>query len=123
MLAAAVEQKNGRQDDKNGVMPLTKKAPYNRRCARRRWIRGRGGRMLAAAVEQKNGRQEWRDALDKESPIQAVCGKAARTVLCGGREMKLASLPLPDEAMSLIGRAPRRRESSVEEDSTRRVVD
>jgi hypothetical protein len=28
------------------------------------------------------------------SPIQAVCGKAARTVLCGGRAMKRASLPL-----------------------------
>jgi hypothetical protein len=25
--------------------------------------------------------------LDKESPIQAVCGKAARTDLCGGREV------------------------------------
>ena len=33
--------------------------------------------------------------LDKESPIQAVCGKAARTVLCGGRAMKRTSLPLP----------------------------
>jgi putative tryptophan/tyrosine transport system substrate-binding protein len=32
--------------------------------------------------------------LDKQSPIQAVCGKAARTVLCGGRGMKRTSLPL-----------------------------
>jgi cytochrome c553 len=34
--------------------------------------------MLAARVEQKNGMTEdykkWRDALDKESPIQAGCG-------------------------------------------------
>jgi hypothetical protein len=44
-------------------------------------ICGRGGRMLAARVEQKNGMTEdykkWRDALDKESPIQAGCGRAA----------------------------------------------
>ena len=33
--------------------------------------------------------------LDIESPIQAVCGKAARTDLGGGRAMKRASLPLP----------------------------
>jgi hypothetical protein len=54
--------------------------------------------MLAARVEQKN-EQTRREkmvctTLDKESPIQAVCGKAARTVLCGGRAMKRASLPL-----------------------------
>src|SRR5262245_35840253 len=46
--------------------------------------------MLAARVEQRmksRARQKWRDVtLDKESPIQAVCGKAARTVLCGGRD-------------------------------------
>src|SRR5262245_63283133 len=35
-----------------------------------------------------------RDTLDKESPIQAVCGKAARTDLGGGRAMKRMSLPL-----------------------------
>jgi len=33
-------------------------------------------------------------SLDKESPIQAVCGKAARTDLGGGRAMKRTSLPL-----------------------------
>ena len=34
-------------------------------------------------------------SLCRHSPeVGAVCGKAARTVLCGGREMKLASLPL-----------------------------
>ena len=27
--------------------------------------------------------------------VGAVCGKAARTVLCGGRAVKRASLPLP----------------------------
>ena len=53
-----------------------------------------GTRMLAARVEQKNGMtkddKKWRDApLTKKAPykpikLQAVCGKAARTVLCGG---------------------------------------
>jgi hypothetical protein len=37
--------------------------------------------MLAARVEQKNGMtkdyKKWRDALDKESPIQAGCGRSA----------------------------------------------
>jgi hypothetical protein len=45
--------------------------------------------MLAARVEQKNGmtKQDKNDVipLDKESPIQAVCGKPARTDLRGGR--------------------------------------
>src|SRR5262245_30929502 len=37
----------------------------------------------------KQQHEKWRDArtLDNESPIQAVCGKAARTDLCGGREV------------------------------------
>src|ERR1700751_4156091 len=30
--------------------------------------------------------------------VGAVCGKAARTVLCGGRAMKRASLPLQEVA-------------------------
>src|SRR6516165_482391 len=46
--------------------------------------------------------KEWNDKarqkmalmlLDKESPIQAVCGKAARTDLGGGRAVKRAPLP------------------------------
>ena len=44
--------------------------------------------MLAARVEQKNGMTNDDKngvILDKESPIQAVCGKAACTDLCGGR--------------------------------------
>jgi hypothetical protein len=48
-------------------------------------ICGRGGRMLAARVEQKNGMTEdykkRRDALDKESPIQAGCGRSACPVI------------------------------------------
>jgi len=39
--------------------------------------------------------------LDKESPIQAVCGKAARTDLGGGRAVKRASLPLRGDAITL----------------------
>jgi hypothetical protein len=37
--------------------------------------------------------------------VGAVCGKAARTVLCGGRAMKSASLPLLKrrEFISLVG--------------------
>jgi hypothetical protein len=54
--------------------------------------------MPAARVEQRMKQQSTTKMasciLDKESPIQAVCGKAARTVLCGGRAMKSASLPL-----------------------------
>ena len=44
----------------------------------------------------KRQHEKWRDArtLDNESPIQAVCGKAARTDLGGGRAMKRTSLPL-----------------------------
>src|SRR5262249_61701355 len=38
--------------------------------------------------------------------VGAVCGKAARTVLCGGRAMKPASLPLQRrEFIALVGGA------------------
>src|SRR5207245_3452375 len=38
--------------------------------------------------------------------VGAVCGKAARTVLCGGRAMKRASLPLQRRAfITLLGGA------------------
>src|SRR6201981_608415 len=41
--------------------------------------------------------------------VGAVCGKAARTVLCGGRAMKRASLPLHRRAfISLLGGAAAR---------------
>ena len=48
--------------------------------------------MLAARVEQKNGmttaRQKWRDApLTKKAPYKPYAGIAARTDLCGGREV------------------------------------
>jgi len=39
----------------NGRLPSDHRAANHRRCARRRWICGRDGRMLAARVEQKNG--------------------------------------------------------------------
>src|SRR5262245_42607470 len=71
---------------------------------------GRDGRMLAARVEQKNEATKHEKNgvinLDKESPIQAVCGQAARTVLGGGRAMKRASLPLlRREFITLLGSA------------------
>src|SRR5262249_6603839 len=48
--------------------------------------------------------------------VGAVCGKAARTVLCGGRAMKRTSLPLHGAASSrssaLLRRGPSRRARS-----------
>src|SRR6266516_6852206 len=46
-------------------------------------------------------------SLRRHTPeVGAVCGKAARTVLCGGRAMKRASLPLQRrEFMALLGGA------------------
>src|SRR6266536_5271200 len=46
-------------------------------------------------------------SLRRHTPkVGAVCGKAARTVLCGGRAMKRASLPLRRrEFMALVGGA------------------
>src|SRR5262249_33990025 len=42
-----------------------------------------------------------RKTLCRHTPeVGAVCGKAARTVLCGGRAMKRASLPLRAPAAS-----------------------
>src|SRR5947209_11904904 len=60
---------------------------------------GRDGRTLATRVEQKNeatARTVRYGTLDNESPIQAVCGKAARTVLCGGRSV--TSVPTASRA-------------------------
>jgi hypothetical protein len=37
--------------------------------------------------------------------VGAVCGKAARTVLCGGRTVKRASLPLHKQFITLFGGA------------------
>jgi hypothetical protein len=46
-------------------------------------------------------------SLRRHTPeVGAVCGKAARTVLCGGRAMKRASLPLQRrEFLALLGGA------------------
>ncbi len=59
--------------------------------------------MLAARVEQKNEATKH----DKNGVMHPVCGKAARTVLGGGRAMKRASLPLLKrrEFITLIGGA------------------
>src|SRR5215831_258361 len=62
--------------------------------------------MLAARVEQRMKQQSTTCTLDSEGPIQAVCGKAARTVLCGGRAMKRTSLPLQRRGfITLLGGA------------------
>jgi hypothetical protein len=54
-------------------------------------ICGRNGKMLAARSNKKSIYKralKMAMPLDEESPIQAVCGKAAaRTVLCGGRAL------------------------------------
>src|SRR6266516_1506971 len=65
---------------------------------------GRDGRMLATRVEKKNeatAQTVRYGTLDNESPIQAVCGKAARTVLCGGRSV--TSVPTASGASSSCG--------------------
>jgi hypothetical protein len=68
---------------------LKESRPWPSLCATATVICGRDGRMLAARVEQRMKQQSTTKmawcTLDKESPIQAVCGKAARTVLGGGR--------------------------------------
>ena len=50
------------------------------------------GGGLASKTDHSSSLAEC--SLCRHTPeVGAVCGKAARTVLCGGREMKLASLP------------------------------
>src|SRR5262245_24285815 len=52
-----------------------------------------GGRL---APETEHPPSLAERALCRHTPeVGAVCGKAARTVLCGGRAMKRASLPRP----------------------------
>jgi hypothetical protein len=66
---------------------------------------GTKGNADARSTRRTQGRERVSQALARvreaarslcrHSPeVGAVCGKAARTVLCGGCEMKLASLPL-----------------------------
>jgi hypothetical protein len=66
-------------------------AVLDRRCARRRWKYAVGTEECSRRGSNKRmeckGRPKSRDALDKESPIQAVCPNWARTDLCGGREV------------------------------------
>ena len=52
------------------------------------------GERLAPETDHPSSLAER--SLCRHTPeVGAVCGKAARTVLCGGRAMKRASLPLP----------------------------
>ena len=79
---------------------LKKRAVLDPRCARRRWQYAVGAEECSRRGSNKRmnkqgaRKNDVHHPLDKESPIQAVCGKAARTVLCGGRALKRASLPL-----------------------------
>jgi hypothetical protein len=45
--------------------------------------------------------------------VGAVCGKAARTVLCGGRAMKRTSLPLRSYAISRAASSRSRAQQTV----------
>ena len=49
---------------------------------------------LSARLACHRRRDAYGDCLPFGPEVGAVCGKAARTVLCGGRVMKHASLPL-----------------------------
>jgi hypothetical protein len=63
--------------------------------------------MLAARVERRMSNKARKNSvhhLDKESPIQAVCGKAARTDLGEGRAMKRTSLPLQNTTFGTLRR-------------------
>src|SRR5450755_1458357 len=90
-------------------------------------ICGRGGRMPAARVEQKNGmtKQDKNDVipLDKESPIQAVCGKVARTDLRGGRgEILVPTVTITCRFFTSCKRAQWRSVGLVRCEATRRAT-
>jgi hypothetical protein len=73
----AEESLQARSNKRNGP---SKKASQQERKRLRSWQRLENGRMLAARVEQKNGMTNDDKngvILDKESPIQAGCGKSA----------------------------------------------
>ena len=87
-----------------------------RRTLRRRsqkdritWARmTQAGGRLASETDHPSSLAER--SLCRHTPeVGAVCGKAARTVLCGGRAMKRASLPLLSGASSSRCSAARRR--------------
>src|SRR3984893_6539406 len=62
-----------------------------------------GERVTGAGTHTAGGKQI---ALPFIPEVGAVCGKAARTVLCGGRAMKRTSLPLRRRAfVTLLGGA------------------
>src|ERR1700682_949677 len=75
---------------------------------RRRWKYAVGTEECSRRGSNKRmeckGRPDWRDApLDKESPIQAVCGKAARTVLCGGRSAMSVPTAIVASLLAMTG--------------------
>src|SRR6266536_2625554 len=76
---------------------------------RSRWSEGRGPRGmrtgkartgLIARLACHRRRNAYGNCLPFGPEVGAVCGKAARTVRCGGRAMKRASLPLRAPAAS-----------------------
>jgi len=73
--------------------PVERRAGTKGNAAARNTRRTQGRARVSQALARV--RKAANASLRRQSPkVGAVCGKAARTVLCGGREMKLASLPL-----------------------------
>ena len=107
------------------VIVAVKPANKARKALRRRlrgrsqrswWSEGRGPRGIRTSKARTGLRarlachRRWSayGNLCRHTPeVGAVCGKAARTVLCGGRAMKRASLPLQRrrEFITLLGGA------------------
>src|SRR5439155_24029545 len=89
--------------------------PRRSQPQRSRWSEGRGPRGMRASKARTGLRARLachrrRTACGNYLPfgpeVGAVCGKAARTVLCGGPAMKRASLPLQRRTfISLLGGA------------------
>ena len=78
-------------------------SPRRGQPQRSRWSEGRGPRGMRTGkartgLSARPACHKRRNACGNCSPfgpeVGAVCGKAARTVLCGGRAMKRTSLPL-----------------------------
>jgi hypothetical protein len=92
-------------------------SPRRSQPQRSRWSEGRGPRGrgmrtgkartgLGARLACHRRRAACGNCLPFGPEVGAVCGKAARTVLCGGRAMKRTSLPLRRrEFITLLGGA------------------
>ncbi len=96
--------------------------PRGSQPQRSRWSQGRGPRGmrtgkartgLSARLACHRRRNACGNCLPFGPEVGAVCGKAARTVLCGGRAMKRASLPL-QWRMSVPAQSSPKRSALVE---------